>query len=92
MQYAQTTTRVMQPISNLKHAIALLGMIRIFPVICISEMPIIKASYFAAIMLHPSKDGLTSCAVDHPRLMCKLPFRKAEVPILCLLYIALHVN
>lgn len=47
MQYAQHSTRVMQPISSIKHAIALLGMIRIFPVVCISEMQVAESHNLA---------------------------------------------
>lgn len=42
MDYAKGVTRTQQPISNIRHAIALLGMIRIYPVVCISEMKVLQ--------------------------------------------------
>ncbi len=38
MRYAQENNRNQQPINDLKHALALLGTTKIYPVVCLSEM------------------------------------------------------
>ena len=47
MDYAKCVTRTHQPVSNIRHAIALLGMIRIYPVVCISEMKLLQQKNLA---------------------------------------------